>query len=220
MRLIAVMCFYDEPADMLAGAVASLKAADVSHLVCVDGAYQSYPLARAASPPVQRAVIAETCAGLGLGLTLHVPCEPWLGDEVAKRSFSLRLACASAASDEDWLLVFDADHFVRSAMGHLGALAEFSGDAASVSFADADGLGAPMRLLYRALPGLCYDGNHYTVVDMHGRNLCAGPALELGGRLQLEHRPERRSRGRVEAQRTYYRRRDELGLEQPARVAV
>ncbi len=92
MRLIGILSWYDERPDWLAATVASLAKAQVSHLVAVDGRYALYPDSRPSSPGVQHDAIVETCRGAGMGLTMHIPTEPWAGNEVAKRTFCFELA--------------------------------------------------------------------------------------------------------------------------------
>jgi hypothetical protein len=68
-------------------------------------------------------VIAEVCDALEMGCTMFAPREPFAGNEVEKRSVSLKLAETVAEPFEDWYFVVDADHFVTSAIGHTERLA-------------------------------------------------------------------------------------------------
>ena len=218
MRIIAILSWFNERPSWLAGSVASLAKVGVSHCVAVDGAYLLYPEGRGFSAPEQHAAIVETCRALDIGLTLHVPQEPWIGNEVEKRTAAIRLAEAFAEPNVDWYYMHDADHFVLSAMGHQQALKETECDVAECRFAEDYGslhCNAPIRVFFRAIPGLIYDGNHYTPRTPDGRDLHHGcePALDLGFRMEVHHRTAERDPYRKESQQVYYRRRDELGAE-------
>jgi hypothetical protein len=216
VKLIAVLNWYDERTSWLAGCVASLKKADVSHVIAVDGAYCLYPNGKSYSGPEQHAVIVETCRALEMGCTIHTPQEPWIGNEVEKRTVSLKLAETIAVPYEDWYLIHDADHVVNTALGHTKRLQETDRDVAEVRFVEKyDALlsGGPLRCIFRAIPGTFYDGNHYTPraegADLH---LPSTPALDLSC-IEIEHRTRERDRYRKEAQQSYYDRRDRMGAE-------
>lgn len=113
MKLIGLLPWYMESPAWLAATVASL-ARCCDHLVAVDGAYFLFPGAqeRPSSGAEQAEAILETAHGAGLGVTLHVPREPFYGNEVEKRTLMLQLAQASATPEQDWLLSVDADMVV------------------------------------------------------------------------------------------------------------
>jgi hypothetical protein len=71
--------------------------------------------------------------------------------------------------------------------------------------------------VFRAIPGLHFDSNHYTYRTPDGRDLhsYSEPAVDLSC-VEVEHRTAHRDRFRKELQQDYYRRRDEMGVEQPA----
>ena len=222
MNLIGILCWYDERVSWLSGVIAALQKVGVSHLVAVDGAYATYPQGKAYSGPEQHAAIVEVCRAIEMGCTIATPQEPWFGNEVEKRNHAFRLAETIAIPEEDWYFLVDADHFVTSAAGgHLRALKETEYDVGEVRFTERlDGSfdmgGCPLRCVFRAIPGLHFDTNHFTYRLPDGRNLHdpLEPAANLS-MIEVEHRTQWRDAYRKEKQQTYYRRRDELGLELP-----
>ena len=113
MRVIGLLPFYMENLTWLAATVSSL-ARCCDHVVVVDGAYFLFPggRERPRSGTEQAEAILETAHGCGLSVTLHVPSEPFYGNEVEKRTYMLRLAQAYATAEQDWLLSVDADMVV------------------------------------------------------------------------------------------------------------
>lgn len=213
MNIIGILCWYDERPSSLAGVVTSLAKVGISHFVAVDGAYALYPAGRAYSDREQHAAISEVCKSLDIGCTLFAPSEPFVGNEVEKRCLSLRLAETVAEPNEDWYFVVDADHFVRSAIGHRGLLQETRHDVAAIRLTEGEG-SMQCRCVLRAIPGLRYEGNHFTLMTPDGRNLhtAAKGVLDLM-RVEVEHRVGQRDGGRREKQLHYYERRDRLGVE-------
>lgn len=224
MKLIGLLAWYDEPAAELVAAIKSLAEAGVTEIVAVDGAYALYPDGRAASDPNQAAAIVLSCKQLGLGCTLHVPREPWAGNEVEKRTFLFRLGL-SVAEPGDWFWVFDADEVVTEFPDDLKErLAGYEHDAAEVEIFDTIAARAKlgswperfaMRQLFRAQP-IKVETNHITYVTGDGRLLWgydgdhrpAEPCLDLTDCLVVEHRPDRRSQERLQAKLVYYTARD------------
>jgi hypothetical protein len=221
VKIIGVLSYFDERPSWLAGVVAGLYKAQVSHVVAVDGAYGLYPGGRPYSGPEQQASIVEVCRSLEMGCTWYAPQEPYFGNEVEKRNIAFRLAEAVAEPFEDWYFLADADHFVTSALGLTHRLREAPDDhdAGMVRFCEPYGAipsWGPLRCVFRAIPGLKFEGNHYTYRTPDGRDLHAPdePALDLSC-VEVEHRTAHRDRYRKELQQDYYRRRDEMGVEQP-----
>lgn len=219
MKLIGILCWYDERPSWLAGVIAGLAKAQVRHVVAVDGAYLAYPNGKAYSLPEQQATIVEVCRELEMGCTIHTPAEPWFGNEVEKRNHAFAIAETIAEPYEDWYFLADADHFVISAIGHTRHLQETDCDVGAVSFTERlDGsfdVGfCPLRCVFRAIPGLRFETNHYTYRVPDGRDLHDPkvPAVDLS-MVEVEHRTNFRDSYRRENQQTYYRRRDELQLE-------
>ena len=214
------MCWFDERPSWLGGVVSGLHKAGCSHVVAVDGAYGLYQNGRAYSSREQHGVIVEVCQALEMGCTIYAPQEPFIDNEIEKRTMSLRLAEAVAEPFKDWYLVVDADHFITSAIGHLHRLEETDCDTAEVRFMEPYGAvpsgGCPLRCVFRAIPGMFYDRNHYSPTTPDGRNLHDGrtPALDLSC-LEVEHRTGDRDRYRRELQVNYYKRRDISNVEVP-----
>lgn len=223
MKIVAILCWYDERASWLAGVVASLAKADVSHIVAVDGAYALYPGGKPYSGSEQQDSIRETAHALQMGCTIVTPQEVWFGNEVEKRNHAFAIA-ETLTSDEDWYFLVDADHFVTSALGLRGQLEQTDCDVGEVRFWERYGAiesGGPLRCVFRALRGLRFDSNHYTYRIPDGRDLHAPtePTVDLN-MVEVEHRTMHRDRYRKETQQRYYSRRDELGVEQPAEVTA
>ena len=220
VRLIGILCWYDERVSWLSGVIASLERVGVSHLIAVDGAYAAYPNAHPVSGGEQHAAIYEVCRALDIGLTIHQPQEPWFGNEVGKRNYAFKLA-ETVAEEDDWYFLVDADHFVTSARTrvHLDYLEQTACDVGEVQFREKmDGSfdmgGCPLRCVFRAIPGLRFETNHFTYRVPDGRDL-HDPTVEAVNlsMIEVEHRTQFRDPYRKEGQSTYYRRRDELGLE-------
>lgn len=232
-RIIGITSFYDEKPAWLHDAIASIARHGVEHLVAVDGAYALFANGQPASPPEQHQAIEDTCRTHNIGLTLHVPRTTWQGNEIEKRTFCFRLA-EQLAEPDDWYWSMDADQVVTDCPPDLKQqLGETKHDAAVVTFYEGhherkvaqratwDGDEFPVRLLFRAIPGLSVEGNHFTYVTPDGRCVWGNPhqqhidpALDLSA-LRVEHRTWERDEERHRAQYDYYRRRDETGYERP-----
>lgn len=238
-RVIATVCWFDESPVWIAATVASC-ARFCDHIVAVDGAYALYPDARARSGSEQHEAFIETCAALNMGLTMHVPRTPWYGGEVEKRTRLMQFAVAEGSPD-DWAFIIDADEVVEEAPGDVHArLAGTDLHAAFVTLLERDDhhegdvaamarrsaipneYRSTLRIFYRCLPGLRVEGNHYsyTADGPDGPLLLWGDsgsasmvdALDLSD-VVVEHRNHRRPQYRRLAAQSYYRLRDELGVE-------
>lgn len=239
MKLIGLLSWYDENPAWLSSSIISFAQAGMDHLVAVDGAYALLPGGKAASGFEQHEAILETCRTLGIGLTLHVPDQPWEGNEVEKRTFLFRLGQRFARARKDWFVVIDADEVVVKAPNDLKALLKNAEDydAATVTFIErrpktkkAEELAAkfkweeesrfPIRIIFRTIPGIKCEGNHYTYVTPDGRTLWGNetvkgiaPALDLKGLFVVDHRTNFRSLSRADRQKDYYKTRDKYGIE-------
>lgn len=237
IRLIGILTWYDEAPSWLAACVSSMiQHAQIDHLVAVDGAYALLPEGRAFSGFEQHQVINEICRGTSTGLTLHAPQEPWIGNEVAKRSFGFRLAELEAEIGEDWYFLMDADQVVTSALGLRRVLENADEDVGYTWFYERFDpfltpgservahkvnmpreARMPVRTVFRALPRLHVRSNHFTYIADNGHILWNGgnggevPAVDT--RCEIEHRTRLRDMARKEQQAAYYKRRDDLGLE-------
>lgn len=219
MKVIGILCWYDEKPSWLAGVVGGLHQADVTHLVAVDGAYAFYPGGRGYSGSEQHQTILEVCQALEIGCTIVTPPATWLGNEVEKRNHAFAVAETIAEPLEDWYFLVDADHFIASAIGLHHRLAETDADVGEVRFVERYGSldsAYPLRCVFRAIPGLRFETNHYTYRTPDGRDLhdpLIGP-VDLS-MVEVEHRTRERDRDRRAAQQDYYSRRDREGVEAP-----
>ncbi|WP_329214806.1 hypothetical protein OG352_05220 [Streptomyces sp. NBC_01485] len=219
MRVIGLLSWYEEPAPWLAECVAGL-AQICDHLVAVDGPYALFPGAtrKPASGSEQADTIARAAAGAGMGCTVHVPREPWWGNEVEKRDYMFRLAMTMAQPGVDWLLRVDADEvFTQVPIDTKKALGETDLDVAEVALwerGDGEDSQQPLRVLFRALPGIRIQQAHYVVtvpgLDGGSRVLVgndtvhqAETALPLWD-VRLEHRTQQRSATRRALKEQYY----------------
>lgn len=237
MKIIATLCFYDEPPAWLAATVASC-ARLCNHIVAVDGAYQLFPGANAkpTSSAMAHEVLVQAAAAAGIGLTLHVPTRPWPGNEVEKRSLMLQLAAAVGEPGVDWVFTIDADEVVTFASDLVRSdLAETdlhvattttveSSPAADDTQRAAYEAGArPYRHLMRLLPGLRVVGAHWVYMgEVDGETVCLQgvnglhdmePALDLTHAVRKEHRHAWRSRKRLDDASAYYTVRDQTVAE-------
>lgn len=166
MKVFACMVWFDENPRWLAASVASFaKIAD--HVIAVDGAYFAYPEGRPASGGDQAEAIVTAARTAGVGLTVVVPGEVWMGNEPAKRSCYAKLVNAYATPYEDWMLVLDGDEEI-SDVSPLARrdLEETDLDAAEIGMWTTDELRSwfgPSRRLYRVLPEMEYGPTHFSL---------------------------------------------------------
>lgn len=237
-RIIGLLSWYEESAVWLAATVAS-AAKCCDHLVAVDGAYFLYPDGRSRSSSEQAAVITDTATACGMGVTVHTPSEKWEGNEVEKRGFMFRAGEITARPNLDWYFVLDGDEVlldVPSDFRHRLAATDL--DAGEVTFWEhQDPQFDPklakaarefewsghhrfgIRTLFRAIPGLTLETNHYTYKTPDGRLLWGNeaegeqvPALDCRDVL-VEHRTHLRDLARRASARDYYKLRDSTQIE-------
>ena len=236
-RVIGLLSWYSESAVWLAATVAS-AAKCCDHIVAVDGAYFLYPEGRNRSSSEQAAIITDVAAAHGMGVTVHTPSTVWEGNEVEKRSFMFRLA-ETIAESGDWYLVLDGDEVILDVPSDFKQrLAATDLEAGEVTFwehqdpqQDSKLAAAarqfewsghhryPIRTLFRAIPGLKVETNHYTYVTPDGRQLWGNdtqkeqvPALDCRD-LLIEHRTHLRDLARRADAQRYYKTRDAAGIE-------
>lgn len=221
MKIIAILSWYDERPSWLAGVVASLSQLGAAHIIAVDGAYGLYPHPKAWSDREQQQTILETARGLNMGCTMLCPQEVWMGNEVEKRNMAWKLAETVAEPYEDWYFIIDADTTVTYALAYQRQLLETEADVAQVGFKETidgsyeQGL-CPLRCMFRAIPGLRFDTNHFTYRLPDGRNLHTEPdCCNLMQIIEVQHNTLWRDPHRREHQKRYYDRRDELRVEYP-----
>jgi hypothetical protein len=103
VKLVAMCCFWNEPAKQLERLIPSLPGI-CDRIVALDGGYVGQPGATRLSPLRQRNHLTRLCKEHGLTLELHQPARVWDG-EVEKRSALAILA----RDDADWLYPADGD---------------------------------------------------------------------------------------------------------------
>lgn len=235
MKVIGLLCFYDETSAMLAANVTALaKVCD--HLVASDGGYFLFPGARPHSGIEQHDVITQAAYAAGIGVTIHAPDTVWMGNEVEKRNHLVQLGMTIATPD-DWFLRIDADEVVTNVPEDFRArLEQTKEDVAGVTLwwrSHLQGTGAPlaailefdsegsqsdMRFLIRAVPGLRVEGAHnFYVTDtqiLYGRkDMHQEAEMADFNDLRIEHRHNHRIRTRNERAEEFNQRRDQLGIE-------
>ena len=223
--ICTLLCWWDEDPAWLTRAVVGVRPF-TDHLIAVDGAYESiegsYDHPRSSGPQVDAIVAAAD----GMGLTLFQPVAPWVGDQVAKRTFMFRLA-DMVCQEGDWLFVVDADEIVTDVPADLtGQLDRARADgflAATVEKADLPDRGIqPCRRFYLWDNTLAVEGGHFRFVsDPYGdrvlvrgdeREEAVAPAASIRG-FRFEHWSDVRRPARRTVQRNYYLRRHEERLE-------
>lgn len=226
MRIVGLLSWFDESPAWLAELVASLAKAGVDHIVAVDGAYAAYPDAEANSGSEQAAVVLAAAAGAGMGCTIHVPQEPWAGNELEKRTFLFAAGHLVAEPEIDWLWVVDGDELVTHSDGLRAALATTDLQVARVTLWEGVASGEhqwntqPLRMLFRAQrSGILVTGHHASYVNGDGQilwNACRPvdelPALLLDG-VKVRHRPGDRPAYRNRKRGDYYNRVKSMDLE-------
>lgn len=221
MKVVGLLSWYDEDPSWLAECVAS-AARLCDHLIAVDGPYALFPGSTRTpfSGSDQAEVIARTCAGAGIGCTIHTPRTPWWGGEVEKRDFMFR-AGALLTSPRDWFLRIDADETLTQIPPDTRALLSATDlDVAEVTLWERGVGESPLRCLYRALPGLSVEQAHYIVTAPAPRTVLRGntavhreaQALPLWD-VRLEHRTTQRPADRQRLKRQYGRAVESSGIE-------
>jgi hypothetical protein len=222
MKVIALVSWFEENPRWLRDAILSLDGlADV--VVAADGAYATFPQAKAKSGLKQYHAIERASAKIGATCHIHTPSEPWQGGEVQKRSAMFGLGLQHAVPNEDWYLVFDADERVVTVdvprVREL--LATTPLDVGQVMFDEpgaTDHKTWPVPIVFRAIPGLHVVGSHYTYRLPDGRYLWGNARnRRLAPRVALpivvEHLTRQRADARRRRSKAYYNHRDANGLE-------
>jgi len=227
--MIGILCWYDENPSWLAATTASMARAGVSHIVGLDGAYALYPgaMRHPRSGAEQYAAVMEVCQAMQIGLTIHGPYDAYAGNECEKRTLGFKLA-EQVAEEGDWYILMDADQVITQAHGLPRDLEDTEHDVAEALFYsrvagdEMNGQRAlwPVRCMFRAIPGLEVKGQHFSYVLPDGRDLWGEPPYEPAAqtRMEVEHRTMWRPKIRQQAQDSYYKRRDETGIERPQAV--
>lgn len=236
MQLVALLNWYDEDDDWLYKGIRSLAKAQVDHLVAVDGAYALFPDGHPRSPDENVRSIERACHEAGIQLHLHQRDELWQGNEIEKRTFLFRMAEEITEPNVDWLLVWDADQHMGRCRDLKARLEATDRDAADVRVIEPPDPTRPavyqpgtmipkpveldVRLMYRAVPGIHCEDNHYTYVAGDGRYLWGNvatdplvPGLALYDHVHVLHKSQTRTNSRRGRQIRYYNERTVHGAE-------
>lgn len=189
MKIYALLSFYDEKPDDLTRCVRSLKGfADC--LVALDGAYATFPDARAMSPYDQLRALGDAAYQSVDAYKVTSPYKPWAGGEVEKRAALFELARRAGATPDDWFLIIDGDMELASYTPEARELLAASAlDIAEVRWRDVQVDGVPcsdlkFRSLFRALPGLTVERAHYLYVvdcpDCDGEGWTVASTTHIG----------------------------------------
>lgn len=243
MRLIGILSWYDESPSWLVASVGSMiNRLGCDHIVAVDGAYALLPEGKPCSGFEQHMAIDEICRASDCGVTLFAPQEPWVGNEIEKRSYCFQLAETIAEIGEDWYFILDADEVVTSSTGaenvkqilrttehdtgEAWAYERFDPFVSPGSAALAKRIEIPresrmgVRKFFRALPRLHVADNHFSyIVDVGAEKRVlwnggnGGSVPSVDTRIEVEHRTRLRDLARKNQQAAYYERRGKLGIE-------
>lgn len=224
MRIVGVLCAYDEHSHWLSTAVSGF-AQLCDDIVYVDGSYAIYPQGRARSHPSECEAVTQACEAAGVGLVSYRPRDVFTGNEVEKRNRSLRLA---ETLDPDWVVIFDADHHVTHCNPDLLRydLAETELNVATYRLIESDGETkwvTRLRGIYRWTDDLAYGPAHWTISGTyadrewlrgpdHLPGHRASPALDLDS-LECVHRTRDRRAERRDAMTAYNTVRDTYEVE-------
>ena len=236
MKIYALLNWYDERPDWLAATVASAsKLCD--GIVAVDGAYFLYPdsLRFPTSGAAQATAIMETALSLDMSCTIHVPTEPWAGNEVGKLQYLFDLGVPEPM--EDWFFRIDGDELLTDVPFDARDRIEKT-DLHAVDlrmWVRTDGVTRhemwPIRRLWRVVHDMRVGPAHHIMSgtvrgqDMHGHpwsqqliladsadRARQTPGLDMPD-LRMEHRNRQRNPDRLERKDRYYAQRDALGVE-------
>jgi hypothetical protein len=229
VKIVALLSWHDEQPEHLQACVRSLRFCDA--LVAVGGPYADWPDPR--PPSLDEAdAIADAAAAAGLDLLLHLPRQPWRGNEVAKRSFVFQLARQLVKPMHDWYLVMDADDQVAKAEpDELRARLDASGHDVGwltlrtswrTPWDDRHGtVEHGFRKLFRALPEITVIGTHWYFVGRRdtGEQVIlwgderihqVAECVDVRDLLTVEHRKNLRDPDRDNQRNVYYQAKDQL----------
>lgn len=230
MRVVAALCWYDEPIRFLVRCIGSL-AGVADEVVCYDGAWDFFD-GGTCSDETQWAAIGSAAADAGITATIYAPDTKW-ASQVEKRAALMLDARERGA---DWIIVIDGDEYVaeKEPSRFRGALfTEVTRDVAMVGALRLqkgeiwDTKPSPIRRVYRANTGVTVDTAHngYRTKDgkwLHGDSVFVPlePAVDLSAALVLHHEAAHRGAERDARRLEYRRHRRELGLEEWRRMGV
>ncbi len=228
--IAALMSFYADDADMIERAIRSVDGL-ATHLIAVDGAYDSFPGGEPHSAAETCQRVRETAEAIGVDLLFYSPAEVWARGEQEKRDRMYRMADATGA---DWYTVLDADFVFEYPLG-IHAVFDALEDAHGFEVCDVD-LRTPLKteagewetteqalpLFYRAagLAPIRIGPTHYhTYREGSGTHLwgCGQtpqvPHFDMRAAVRVQHEWFRRDENRQASRWAYYMNRDGQQLE-------
>lgn len=178
-RIVAALCWYDEPAEPLERCIKSL-AGFADTLVSLDGAYKHFPHKTVHSPKEQHDNLTRITAKHGIKHKPIAATDTPL-TQAEKRTRLYRAAVDEAGSG-GWILIIDADE----ELSHKGALETLarSGhvfDSASVMIRDDTGDTMQPRLV-KAIGQLTCGSQYHgmlSATDIDGRRVCIRDKREI-----------------------------------------
>ncbi len=179
VRVTAMLCWYDEPVDLLRQAVRGVSVF-ADRIVAADGAYEFVADKKPRSPAEQKFAIADEAHNHGLEAEF-LPPGIWPG-QVAKRDAVLQ----HAKQDSDWVMVLDADWRITGDREPIrDALEQYPAEGAeqvTVNFVQPVNPDRPLEdasaniwhqlevnqwrrwpLIYRVMPMMHYDREHWAL---------------------------------------------------------
>lgn len=241
MKIIGLLSWYDEAPQWLSTAVSGF-ARVCDQIIAVDGAYALLPGARPCSHPQQAEAILAAAEAGGVACLVHRPNRLFFGNEVEKRNLTLKLA-APFLTENDWVLVFDADcHLFKCEPAAVrGRLENTDAMIASYTYVDVEDFfineemakiikheeytyehASRTKDIYRWHPSLRYGPQHWILSREMGpdgqrkwlRHAEAHhECLDLDADLVVYHRSRDRAKVRSMAQKGYYEARELHGVE-------
>lgn len=226
MKIVAALCWYDEPLAFLERLLRSL-AGHVDEVVALDGAWDGYPEPRHSSGHQQQELLREVSLAIGLPIRIDVPARIW-ESQIEKRQRLLEIAIKEQGAD--WVLVVDGD-FILAECDDLALRRslELTGlDVAKVlirplnrpwPYSELPTHPAPHRMIWRGHPGLTMEHLHYGIRIgdrwLHGDTAFVNvePALDLSGIVVIDHDNMNRPGPRAQAMKHYRQERAERKLE-------
>lgn len=226
MKIVAGLCWFDEPLEFLDRLVRSLRG-HVDELVAVDGAWRGYPDATPTSAREQRDVIRLAAAESDLHVRILTPNRVW-ESQIEKRQRLFDLAIKERHGD--WVMVVDGDFIVaecdddalRKSLTLTGldvAMVMIRPLNQSWPYCEMPTHAAPHRMIWRGHPGLTMEHLHYGIRIgnrwLHGdtAHVNVEPALDLSRIVVFDHDNMNRPKHRNDAMRAYRQTRFEERLE-------
>lgn len=213
MKVVAILCWFDEPSEWLEKLPLSLKGV-ATHLVALDGRYSRFPSERDESPQENYTALQNGCERAGIELLLDRG-RVYEGDEVEKRTHSFQLA-ETLTSPDDWYMIIDGDMYAHTLKPHATNRLLRSTDkhvAAARLVEDGKVQCEGFPTFFRAHRGLRCDTNHYTYVTDSGLILRGDAKADVVPFVQspviLHHFNKKRPKERAALAERYYKLRQE-----------